>query len=142
LVNILVAEDNLGDLLLIQRALEEHEVVHEMHVVRDGSGALAFVERMGRPEEAIPCPDVFLLDLNLPKIDAPEILNELRKHAACAQIPVIAVTSSDTPKDRAQMAEFNVARYFRKPSHLEAFLQLGAVVREVLAAGPAPSKTP
>jgi len=105
--------------------------VHELHVVRDGGEALAFLARMGLPDGP-PCPDVVLLDLNLPKADGVEILAEFRRNPACAHTPVIAVTSSDTPKDRSQMAALGVNRYFRKPSDLEAFLELGATVREVV----------
>jgi CheY-like chemotaxis protein len=135
LVHILLAEDNLGDVLLVQLALREHHIVHELHVVRDGGEALAFVARMGQPE-GTPCPDLLLLDLNMPKADGAEVLEEFRKHPACAHTPVIAVTSSDTPKDRTLMAALGVDRYFRKPSDLEAFLKLGGVVREVIGIGP------
>jgi CheY-like chemotaxis protein len=133
MLHILLAEDNLGDVLLVQRALKEHHIANELHVVKDGGEALAFVSRMGKPGGP-PCPDVFLLDLNLPKIDGAEILTEFRKHPACTETPVIAVTSSDAPKDRAKMMALGVDRYFKKPSDLRAFLALGALVREVLAA--------
>jgi two-component system response regulator len=130
-VNILLAEDNLGDVLLVQRALAEHDIEHELHVVRDGDEALDFVAHMGQPGGA-PCPDILLLDLNLPRVSGPEVLAEFRKHPACAHTPVIAVSSSDMQKDRARMAQLGVDRYFKKPSDLAAFLQLGAVVREVI----------
>jgi chemotaxis family two-component system response regulator Rcp1 len=132
MVHILLAEDNLADVLLVERALDAHHIAHELHVVKDGGEALAFVARMGK-DDATPCPDVFLLDLNLPKAEGHEILREFRKHPACVHTPVIAVTSSDMPKDRMQMAELGVDRYFRKPSDLEAFLKLGMVIREVIA---------
>jgi CheY-like chemotaxis protein len=134
-VHILLAEDNPGDVLLVQRALAEHHVEHELHVVRDGGQALAYVSRMGQPD-GTPCPDVVLMDLNLPKADGPEILSEFRKHPQCAHTPVIAVTSSDMPQDRTQMAALGVDRYFRKPSDLDAFLELGAIVRAVIAGEP------
>lgn len=127
---ILLAEDNLGDILIIRRALQEHRIEHELHVVKDGAEALAFLSRLGTP--GTPCPDVILLDLNLPKVDGPEILEEFRKHPACAKTPVIVVTSSDMPKDRARMAALGVTHYFKKPSDLYAFLQLGELVRQVI----------
>ena len=131
MLTILLAEDNPGDVLLVQEALAEHQIKHELHVVQDGAKALDFVSRMGEPGEA-PCPDLVLLDLNLPKADGPQVLREIRKHPECAHTPVIVVSSSDAPKDRARMAEFGIARYFRKPSDFEAFLQLGALIREVV----------
>jgi DNA-binding response OmpR family regulator len=97
---------------------------------RTGAEALAFLARIGQPG-GTPRPDVLLLDLNLPKIDGPAILREFRKHPQCATTPVIVVTSSDTVNDRARMAEIGVDRYFKKPSDLDAFPQLGAIVREV-----------
>jgi CheY-like chemotaxis protein len=130
MVQILLVEDNLGDILLVQRALEEHGIAHEMHVVRDGAEALAFLSRIGQPG-GTPCPDLLLLDLNLPKVEGPAVLRQFRAHAQCATTPVIVVTSADTAKDRARVAELGVDRYFKKPSDLDAFLQLGAVVREV-----------
>jgi CheY-like chemotaxis protein len=130
-LQILLAEDNLGDILLVEQALEEHHLPHQLHVVRDGAEALEFVAHMGESGGA-PCPDVLLLDLNLPKVDGPEILAEFRKHPQCARTPVIVVTSSDAHTDRVRMGELGIANYFRKPSDLDAFLELGAIVREVV----------
>ena len=131
MLRILLAEDNAGDVLLVKRALTEHDIPHELHVVRDGAEALDFVGRMGQPGQ-IPCPDVFLLDLNLPKLEGPQILTEFRKHPECAEIPVVVVSSSDEERDRARMVELGVTRYFKKPTDLDEFMQLGAVVREVV----------
>jgi len=129
---ILLAEDNPGDVLLVQKALREHHILHQLYVVRDGAEALAWVALIGEPG-GTPQPDLVLLDLNLPKSDGRQILSEFRKHPGCSQSPVIAVTSSDAPRDRAWMAALGVARYFRKPLEFDAFLQLGNVVREVVA---------
>ncbi len=131
MMHILLAEDNLGDILLVRHALEEHHVSHELHVVKDGGEALAFLAGMGKPGKA-PCPDVMLLDLNLPKVDGSQLLREFRKHPECAHTPVIVVTSSDAQADRKRMTELGVTRYFRKPSDLDAFLELGSVVKEIV----------
>jgi CheY-like chemotaxis protein len=135
-LHILLAEDNPGDILLVEQALEEHRIPHELHVVRDGAKALDLLVRMGQAGE-VACPDLLLLDLNLPKVDGPQVLREFRKHPACAHTPVIVVSSSDAQRDRAQMAQLGVTRYFKKPLDLDAFLQLGAVVREVVEANAA-----
>jgi two-component system response regulator len=134
-LRILLAEDNLGDVLLVQYALKTYEIPHELQVVRDGDEALAIIEHMGGPD-GIPCPDLILLDLNLPKVDGSEVLSRFRKHPQCAQVPVIVMTSSDAHRDRERMAQFGIARYFRKPSDLNAFLKLGAVVVEVVEGKP------
>jgi chemotaxis family two-component system response regulator Rcp1 len=135
---ILLAEDNPGDVLLVQKALWKYHVLHQLHVVHDGAEALAWVSHIGEPG-GTPQPDLLLLDLNLPKVDGRQILSEFRKHPGCSESPVIAVTSSDAPRDRARMDELGVARYFRKPMEYDAFLQLGAVVRDVVAEAAATS---
>jgi CheY-like chemotaxis protein len=130
-LQILLAEDNPGDILLVTDALDSHNISYQLHVVRAGDEALAFIDRMGQPGD-VTCPDVMLLDLNLPKVDGPEILSKFRKHPQCADTPVIVITSSDASRDRERMAEFGIARYFRKPSDLDEFMKLGAVVIEVV----------
>ena len=131
-LHILLAEDNRGDVLLVRESLHEHHIEHELHVVMDGQAALDYVGRMGRLIE-VPCPDLVLLDLNLPKDDGATVLKEFRRYPECAHVPVIVVTSSDSPKDRELMAELGVSYYFRKPTDYEDFMQLGTIVKEVLA---------
>lgn len=131
MLRILLAEDNHGDTLLVREALEEHCVEHQLHVVEDGQLALDYIRRMGKAQEE-PCPDVMLLDLNLPKADGPAVLSELRKHPECIHTPVIVVTSSDSPKDRTRVAELGISYYFRKPSDFTSYMQLGAIIKDVL----------
>lgn len=131
MMQILLAEDNVADVLLVQQALEEHQIEHQLHVVKDGAAALDFLARMGTTDQ-LPCPDLLLLDLNLPKVDGAQVLAKFRQHPEGAQTPVIVVTSSDAQRDRELMASLGIARYFLKPSDLEAFMRLGAVVREVV----------
>jgi CheY-like chemotaxis protein len=131
LLHILLAEDNRGDVLLVREALEHHQIQHELHVVRDGAQAITFVSRMGKSEEA-PCPDIILLDLNLPKADGAQILSEFRKHPECVTTPVIAVTSSGADKDRQRMAALGIKHYFQKPADFDEFMRLGALIRELV----------
>lgn len=130
MLHILLAEDNFGDVLLVEQALTEHQVDHELHVVADGDEALQFLDRMGEVGEP-PCPDVLLLDLNLPKVEGPKVLQQFRKHPACAETPVIVVTSSDAPRDRKRVEALGATAYFRKPSELSEFMTLGALVKEL-----------
>ena len=130
MLNILLAEDNLGDILLVRQALKEYQVTCELQVVRDGAEAIAFVRRMGQPGQA-PVPGVLLLDLNLPKADGAEVLKEFRKHPGSGNTRVIVTSSSDSPRDRMRMGELGISRYFKKPSELGEFLQLGAIVKEI-----------
>jgi two-component system, chemotaxis family, response regulator Rcp1 len=130
-LQILLAEDNDGDVMLVEQALTEHGIDHELYVVKDGDEALEYVAAMGNGDGP-PCPDVLLLDLNLPKVDGPQVLERFRKHPACAQTPVIVVTSSDAPKDRQRVKALGANAYFRKPSDLTEFMALGALVKEVV----------
>lgn len=132
MLQILLIEDNRGDVILVQHALEEHHLVYELQVVSDGEEALRFIQRMGSAGEPA-CPDLLLLDLNLPKIGGPEILGEFRKHPACVRTPVIVVSSSDAPRDRMKMDALGVSHYFRKPTEFDAFLGLGVIVKQVVA---------
>lgn len=132
-LQILVVEDNPGDVFLFQEALQHHNISHDLSVLRDGQSALDYIARMGR-DPAATCPDVLLLDLNLPKAEGSAVLREFRNHPDGAETPVIVVTSSDTIRDRASVAVYGSTRYFRKPSDFDEFMQLGAIVREVLPA--------
>jgi CheY-like chemotaxis protein len=135
LLHILLAEDNRGDVLLVRQALDAHHVRYELHVVQDGEQAVRFIGKMGK-SDAAPCPDLLLLDLNLPKIEGQQVLAEFRKHPECAMTPVIVVSSSDAPRDKARIGELGISRYFRKPSELEDFMKLGAVILEVVEGTP------
>ncbi len=136
MLQILLAEDNEGDVMLVEQALAEHEIVHELYVVKDGDEALGYVAGMGSGDGP-PCPDVLLLDLNLPKVDGPQVLKHFRQHPACAQTPVIVVTSSDAPRDRERVKALGANAYFRKPSDFTEFMALGALVKELLVKGAA-----
>jgi CheY-like chemotaxis protein len=129
-VNILLAEDNPGDVFLVRRALKEHHVDFELHVVRDGAEAIEFVQHMG-DSLGSPWPDVVLLDLNLPKVDGSEVLREFRKRPECVETPVVIVSSSNSQRDRAKVAAMGEVHYFRKPSELSEYMELGALVAEV-----------
>jgi CheY-like chemotaxis protein len=131
--DILLAEDNSGDVLLIRQALLEHHVAHDLHVMPDGAAAIEFVLRMGTP--GVPCPDLVLLDLNLPKVDGAEVLSAIRMRSECSNTPVIVITSSDAPRDKQRLEKLGVTRYFRKPSNLADYMQLGAAVLDALAGG-------
>ncbi|MEO8052615.1 MAG: response regulator [Acidobacteriota bacterium] len=135
MLHILLAEDNAGDVVLVEYALREHHIQYELRVVKDGAEAIGYISRIGIPD-GVPCPDLMLLDLNLPKIDGAEVIKEFRKHPACTRTPVIVISSSDMQKDRAQTAAFAIACYFRKPSNLDDFLKLGGIVDDLLRENP------
>jgi CheY-like chemotaxis protein len=128
--NLLVAEDNLPDALLVREAIRLEKLPLDVHVVPDGQQAIEFIMRAESDPEA-PCPHYLLLDLNLPKKDGFEVLQRLRASPKCKDIPVLIMTSSDAPADQNRTAELG-ASYFRKPGDYEAFLKLGGVLRQLM----------
>jgi two-component system, chemotaxis family, response regulator Rcp1 len=131
-IRIFLAEDNPADVDLVREALREHGVDHELWLATDGQEAKRFIQAMGKVPDS-PCPDLILLDLNLPMVSGHELIALFRKHPSCTRTPIIVVTSSDSRRDREQSAELG-AQYFRKPSELGEFMELGAVVREAAIA--------
>ena len=133
---ILLAEDNPADVYLIKEALQEHGVNYTMRVASDGEEVLHILAR-GDPEHQTRPIGLIILDLNLPRHDGIEILEHLRETAELAHIPVVVLTSSDSPRDRQMANQLGATRYLRKPSSLEQFLSLGAVFRDLLGQGSA-----
>ncbi len=123
-IRILLAEDNRADVLMVREALRAHNIPHDLHVAMNGEEALVFIAQMGQPD-APPCPDILLLDLNLPRADGLDILREFRQHPTCAATPVIVISSSNAPRDREATGAFDVTSYFAKPMNYEAFIELG-----------------
>jgi CheY-like chemotaxis protein len=127
--HIVVAEDNPADIYLIREALHKHNISCELYVVEDGQSAIELFADVGRRSAR---PDLILLDLNLPQHDGIEILRVIRSRTELAEVPVAILTSSDSPRDRHAVDDLRVTRYIRKPSELEAFLQIGSEIKEML----------
>ncbi len=132
-LTILLAEDCRPDVYLVRKALTDAGLDYELLVVEDRWSTESFFHR---PTAELPDIDLLLVDLNLPGITGAEIIAMLRSRPACASVPVIVITSSDSPAERARMAELKVACYFCKPSDLEEFMHLGHLVRTVLQIPP------
>ncbi len=127
IIEVLLVEDNPGDVVLTQEAFEEARVRNRLHVVGDGVEALAFVRREGAYADA-PRPDVVLLDLNLPKKGGLEVLAELKTDPQFRDIPVVVLTTSQAEEDIARSYQSHANAYIAKPVDLEKFL---AVVRSL-----------
>lgn len=115
----------------MREALGRHVGAFTSRTIGDAEEAIQYIGTLATTPDA-PCPDVVLLDLNLPRGDGLDCLRALRESQKCPNTVVIIVTSSDSPSDRARAAAMGAARYFRKPSDLDDFLTLGGVVKEVL----------
>ena len=130
-LHLLLAEDNLPDALLVREAIRLENLPLEVHVASDGERAIDWIIKVEQNELDIPCPQVFLLDLNLPKVDGFEVLRRIRASEKCKEVAVLVVTSSDSPADRALAAQLG-AGYFRKPTSLDEFLKIGSVLKQFL----------
>ena len=132
--HLLVVEDNPGDIALLRMALEGAGLDCELTLIQDGSDALAFIARSGR-DGAPGTPDLAILDLNVPKCDGLEILAAMRADPVFAEVPVAVLSSSSSPRDRAQMEAFRIGRYITKPPDLDDYLKIGQIVKELLTNG-------
>jgi CheY-like chemotaxis protein len=128
---ILLAEDNSADIEMVREALEDRAIAYGLQVVEDGERAMDFIERIDR-DSTLHCPKLLLLDLHLPKRDGQEVLRCLRASERCGRTPVVILTSSDLPSDRETAARNAALHYFRKPSTLEQYMQLGDVVNNII----------
>jgi chemotaxis family two-component system response regulator Rcp1 len=124
---ILLVEDNPGDVRLTQEALKEGKVLYEMHVAPDGMEAMAYLKREGKYAEA-PRPDLIFLDLNLPKKDGREVLDEIKSDPSLKRIPVVILTTSRDEQDVLRSYNLHANAFVSKPVGLEQFL---TVVRSV-----------
>ena len=123
LMDILLVEDNPGDVRLTREALREGKFLNRLHVAPDGVEALAFLRR-GPGHESAPRPDLILLDLNLPKKSGLEVLAEIKNDPDLQIIPVIILTSSQAEEDIVKAYRSHANCYIAKPVNLEAFLQV------------------
>jgi chemotaxis family two-component system response regulator Rcp1 len=126
-VEILLVEDNPGDIRLIVEVLKEGKIHNHLSVVEDGEEALAYLRREGSYQDVI-LPDIILLDLNLPKISGTEVLAEIKKDPMLKHIPVIILTTSEAEQDILKAYDLHANCYITKPVNLDQFL---TVVRSI-----------
>jgi CheY-like chemotaxis protein len=126
-IELLIVEDDPGDVLLTREALAGSSIPHNLRVVEDGEAAIAYLRQTGVHKDALR-PDLVLLDLNLPRLDGREVLAQVKADPALATIPVIVLTTSGAHEDVVRTYELHVNAYVTKPVDLENFTQ---VVRQV-----------
>ena len=122
-IEILLVEDNPGDVRLIVKALRDGKVQNKLHIAKDGMEATAFLHREGEYADAL-YPDLILLDLNLPKKDGPEVLAEIKEDPALKHIPVVILTSSQEGEDIVKTYNLHANCYITKPIDLEQFIMV------------------
>lgn len=126
-IEVLLVEDDPGDVLITREALADAKVLHNLHVVDNGEAAVEFLRRSG-PYEEVPRPDLIFLDLNLPRLDGREVLAIIKGDEGLRQIPVIVLTTSSIDQDVARSYDLHANAFVTKPVDLDAFM---AVVRQV-----------
>jgi CheY-like chemotaxis protein len=126
-VDVLLVEDDPGDELMTREAFEDNKIGNTLHVVRDGEEALDFLYRRGRHTEA-PRPDLILLDLNLPKYDGRQVLEQIKSDADLTDIPVVVLTTSAAEEDILRSYKLHANAYVTKPVDLDQFI---AAVRRI-----------
>lgn len=127
---LLVVEDNPGDVELLRLALKDAGVDCELILVKDGAVALDFIQRQGVSSRL---PDLAIIDLNLPKHNGLEILQAISSNGVMAKMPVIVVSSSPYVADAENLVFLRTAHFIRKPLDLDDCLKIGVLVRELLA---------
>jgi DNA-binding response OmpR family regulator len=114
--------------------MEEHGLKGELVVAPDGEIAINYIDELD--DDLVSCPDLAIIDLNLPRKNGRQVLQRMRQSQKCRRIPVVVLSSSDAEPDRSDSARLGASRYLRKPSRLEEFLGLGAVFKELLGQTP------
>lgn len=115
---------------MVREALEEHGVEGELIVAGDGEKAIRVMEDI--ESHALACPDLFIVDLNIPKRPGREVVEWMRGAAKCGRAAIVILSSSDSEQDKEDARRLGVRRYIRKPSRLEEFLALGAIFKGLL----------
>ena len=126
-IDILLVEDDPGDVVLITEAFEDNKVANRLHTVQDGVEALQFL-RHEPPYENSPVPDLILLDLNLPRKDGREVLTDVKNDSELRRIPVVVLTTSKAEEDVLRSYDLHANAYVTKPVDFERFIE---VVRQI-----------
>jgi len=125
---LFLVEDSPADVFLVKEAVREEGLEFDWKVAEDGETAIQIIDCVDADTAASP-PGLLLLDINVPRRSGNDVLEHIRKSARCSAVPVVMISSSDSPVERKRALDLGANEYFRKPSSLEEFMQLGGVVR-------------
>ena len=126
-IDVLLVEDDPGDVLMTREAFDENKVANRLAVVSDGESAMAYLRKEG-PYADAPTPDLVLLDLNLPRMDGREVLAAMKGDQALRSIPVVVLTTSEAEEDVLRSYALHANAYVTKPVDFERFID---VVRQI-----------
>jgi two-component system response regulator len=127
--DILLIEDNPGDVRLTKEALRDAKVLNDIYVAKDGVEAMEFLHREGSFAN-VPIPDLILLDLNLPRKDGREVLAEIKKDPKLKHIPVVVLTTSKADEDIIKSYNLHANAYITKPVDLNRFVEIMHSIEE------------
>ena len=122
-IQVLLVEDDPGDVLMTREAFEDYKVHNQLHVVNDGEQAMAFLRNEGEYAE-LPRPDLVLLDLNLPRMDGREVLRQVKGDPALRAIPIVVLTTSEADEDILRSYELHANAYVTKPVDFDHFIEV------------------
>jgi CheY-like chemotaxis protein len=122
-IDVLLVEDDPGDVLMTREAFEDHKVRNNLYVVTNGVEAMQFLKKQGEYADA-PTPDLVLLDLNLPKMDGREVLAAVKEDPALRSIPVVVLTTSEAEEDVIRSYSLHANAYVTKPVDFERFISV------------------
>jgi CheY-like chemotaxis protein len=122
-IKVLLVEDNRADARLIMEVFKDEKIMVDVEIVRDGEEAMSFLRREAQYENA-PCPDLIILDLNLPRKDGREVLIELKDDPDLKSIPVVILTTSQSEEDILKSYKLQASCYVTKPIDLEQFIKI------------------
>ncbi|HXR83983.1 MAG TPA: response regulator [Hanamia sp.] len=128
-INILLVEDNEGDILLTLEALNEAKIHNAINVVKDGDAALQYIKKEGEYVN-VETPDLILLDINLPKMDGIEVLAKIKNDELLRVIPVVMLTTSDSEKDIFQAYQSHANCYITKPVNYANFMEVIQTIKD------------
>jgi CheY-like chemotaxis protein len=128
-IEILLVEDDPGDVLMTQEAFADHKLANTLHVVTNGEDALAFLRKTGAYVDA-PTPDLVLLDLNLPRRDGREVLAEVKADPVLRRLPVVVLTTSDAEEDVMRSYDLHANAYVQKPVDFTQFVKAVRAIDE------------
>ncbi len=128
-IEILLVEDNAGDIRLTQEALKESHLIVNLSIVRDGMEAMRLLRGEGQHANK-PAPDLILLDLNLPRKDGREVLEEIKNDAELKRIPVVVLTTSEAESDILTTYGLHANCYINKPVDMDQFIKIVKLLEE------------
>jgi CheY-like chemotaxis protein len=134
-LTIIVVEDNPVDVYLIRWVLDAHRLPYALQVIDNGDHALNYVNQLAQ-QERLRSPTIMLLDLNLPQRDGREILQRVRSIPHGSDVRVVVVTSSNNPTDQRETLALGADAYFVKPYHLNDFMPLGHLIKQLAFGNP------